>query len=82
MRTPRQPAQDVLGADDRHDKRARGAVESSADKGASRSHQLANRCQEYRGLGGVLDHLERQHHVELLAGADERFGSGGAIIDR
>ena len=32
-------------------------------------------------IGAVLDHLERQHRIETLAGLGDRFGGGEAIVD-
>src|SRR5579862_4363348 len=65
MRAARQPAQHILGADDRREKGARRAVERRGDKGAARLHELAGERHELRRIAGVLDDFEREDCVEL-----------------
>jgi len=64
MRAARQPAQQVLGADDCQRKRLRGAVQGGADKDPARPDQGAERGEERFAIGDVLDDFERQGDVD------------------
>ena len=81
MRAARQPAQQVLGADDCQRKRLRGAVQGGADKDPARPDQGAERGEERFAIGDVLDDFERQGDVETLAGGADLFDAGGAVVD-
>ena len=47
----------------------------------ARAHHRAGLAQEGRRLAHMLDHLHRQHDIEVRAFGDERLGRRAAIID-
>ena len=81
MHAARQPAQQVLGADDCQRKRLRGAVQGGADKDPARPDQGAERGEERFAIGDVLDDFERQGDVETLADGADLFDAGIVVVD-
>lgn len=82
MRAPRQPTQDIFGADDRQRERARSAIERRADKDAAGLNEGTEGGEEGIAIGDVLDDFEREDDVKAFAGACQRLDIRNPIIDR
>ena len=81
MGAPGEPAQHVFGPDDGEREGFGRAVDGRKEQHAAGFQQRAERLEEKRHVGDVLDHFQRQHHVELLTGFGQRLGRGVAVID-
>jgi len=81
MRAARQPAQQILGADNRQREGLRGTVQRRADDRAARPHERTERGEERVTIGDVLDDFERQRGVEALTRGGELFGGADPVID-
>ena len=64
MRAARQPAQDIFGADDASAKLL-GVRLRVERRGGRRAETRRRRCEEGGDVGDMLDHLHRQHDVEI-----------------
>ena len=81
MSAARQPAQDILRADDRERKALPVAVQGrDHHKPAGLQHRGAA-VEEHADIADMLDHLHGEHDVEPLAHV-HFFDGGAAIIDR
>jgi hypothetical protein len=78
----RQPAQDVLGADDRQREALERAVQRRGHHQAARFDHAGAAAHEGREIGDVLDHFHGEHQVETLARVGQGLGRRRAVIDR
>src|SRR5689334_3264239 len=77
-----QPAEEVFCAEDSENEGSRCPVQCRSDKSAPRLYQRCGTSKKDGGVSHVFDDLERQYGVELLASLRDRFGRGGAVVDR
>src|SRR5919204_6393509 len=80
VRTARQPAQHVFGADDRQGEALERAVERGGDHDSSRLDHLRAAPDEEAKIRDMLDHFHREHDVEAFALLRKRFGRARAVV--
>ena len=81
MRAPRQPPQNVLGADDGEGERFQRAVKCGYEHHAAGAYQSAAGIEELIDVGHMLNDLHAEHDIELFAGIGNAFNCGEPVID-